>query len=328
MSRSRRITTLLGGLLVATLAIAGCSSSGGKAAQEKHSRAAAAKADTPKIKIALVTHAVPGDTFWDQVRDGAKAAAAKDNVKLIYAHSPDGTKQATLIENAVDQHVDGIAVTLAHASAVRGAVKRATAAGIPVVALNAGMDEWQKMGILSFFGQDDRIAGEAFGKKLNEVGAKHVVCINQEQGHVGLEARCSGMQSTFDGKSEVLYVKSADMSSVRSRITAKLQSEPDIDYAVTLGAPFAMTALQSVDDAGSDAQVVTFDLNNQVVKAIKSGKIQFAVDQQPYLQGYLAIDSLWLYKFNGAIIGGNQATLTGPTFVTNKNIGDLARFSK
>lgn len=316
-------------LAASATTLAACSSSGGKAAQEsaQSEAAQAGRADTKQITVAMVTHAVPGDTFWDQVRTGAKAAAGKDNVKLVYSHSPDGSKQATLVQNAIDQHVDGIAVTLAHADAMRGVVKKAVKAGIPVVALNAGMDEWKSMGISSFFGQDDLIAGEAFGKKLNQVGAKNVVCVNHEQGHVGLEARCSGLKKTFDGNSQVLYVKGEDMADVRQRITAKVQAQQNIDYVVTLGAPYAMTALKSVQDAGSKAKVATFDLNDDAIKALKDGEIEFAVDQQPYLQGYLAVDSLWLYKFNGAIIGGGQPVLTGPTFVTKNNISDLARFN-
>lgn len=326
--RTRRKALGIVGIAAATMMIlASCSSSGGKEAQEDQQKSVSGQADTEEITVAMITHAVPGDTFWDQVRTGAKAAAAKDNVDLQYSNDPDGSKQATLIRNAVDQEVDGIAVTLAHPGAVRGAVKEAIEAGIPVVGLNAGVQQWEKFGMMSFFGQDETIAGKAFGEKLNETGAENVVCVNHEQGSVQLEARCSGLKQAFNGNTEVLYVKAADMADVRSRITAKLQSASNVDHVVTLGAPFAMTALKSVDEAGSDASVVTFDLNSEVVDAIKSGDIPFAVDQQPYLQGYMAVDSLWLYEFNGAKIGGGEPVLTGPTFVTEDNISDLARFN-
>lgn len=325
--RTRRKALGTVGVAATMMILASCSSSGGQEAQEEQQQAVAGQADTEQITVALITHAVPGDTFWDQVRQGADAAAAKDNVNLQYLNDPDGSEQATLIQNAINQDVDGIAVTLAHASAVSGAVQSAIEAGIPVVGLNAGIDEWQEMGLMSYFGQDETIAGEAMGQKLNEVGAENVICVNQEQGHVGLEARCSGMQQAFNGTSEVLYVESADMSQVRSRVTSSVQSNPETDHVVTLGAPFAMTALDAVNSAGSDAAVATFDLNSEVVDAIQSGDIPFAVDQQPYLQGYLAVDSLWLYTFNGAMIGGGEPVLTGPTFVTEDNISELARFN-
>jgi len=328
MKTNRRVvgTVVIASILALVLASCG-SSSGGKKAQENSGGASRGKADTEEIKIAMITHSAPGDTFWDQVKTGAKAAAAKDNVDLVYSADPDGNKQAELIQNAIDQKVDGIAVTMAHADAVRGAIKKAQKADIPTVGLNAGIEEWKKFGLLEYFGQDESIAGEAFGEKLNDIGAKHVICVNHEQGSVSLEARCSGIKSTFDGEFEVLYVNGEDKSDISSKVTSKLQSDSDIDNVAMLNAGFAITALKAVKDANSDATVDTFDLNPELAKAIKEGKIPFAVDQQPYLQGYLAVDSLWLYKFNGAIIGGEKPVLTGPTFVTEDNISDLARFN-
>lgn len=118
------------------------------------------------------------------------------------------------------------------------------------------------------------------------------------------------------------------MPSVKSTITAKLKQDSSIDQVVTLGAPFALTAVQSVSDAGSKAKVATFDLNKDLVNSIKDGDIEFAVDQQPYLQGYLAVDSLWLYKNNGNYMGGGEApVLTGPAFVDKSNIDTVAGFA-
>ena len=102
------------------------------------------------------------------------------------------------------------------------------------------------------------------------------------------------------------------MPSVESTITAKLQQDPTVDHVVALGAPIALTAVQSVSNAGSKAKIVTFDTNAALVDAIKNGQVQWAVDQQPFLQGYLAIDSLWLFINNKNLIGGGAPTLTGP----------------
>jgi simple sugar transport system substrate-binding protein len=118
------------------------------------------------------------------------------------------------------------------------------------------------------------------------------------------------------------------MPSVQSTITAKLQQDPSIDYIVTLGAPIAMAAVQSAGNAGSTAKIGTFDTNAELVDAIKSGKIQWAVDQQPFLQGYLAIDSLWLYLNNRNTIGGGQPVLTGPAFVDSSNVDAIAAYAK
>ncbi|MFJ4982600.1 sugar ABC transporter substrate-binding protein [Streptomyces sp. NPDC088732] len=327
--KTRRISAVAALSAAAVLLAAGCSSSsGGKKAEESADNAAAGKADTPRMKIAMVTHAAPGDTFWDLIRKGAQAAAAKDNVELVYSADPNAATQANLIQNAIDQKVDGIAVTLAKPDAMKSAVAKAEQAGIPVVGFNAGLDDWKDQGLLEYFGQDESVAGEALGNKLNDLGAKHAVCVVHEQGHVALEARCAGVKKTFKGTTENLYVNGTDMPSVKSTITAKLKQGSDIDYVVTLGAPFALTAVQSVADAGSKAEVGTFDLNKDLVKAVQDGDVQFAVDQQPYLQGYLSVDSLWLYKTNGNVSGGGVSpVLTGPAFVDKDNVESVAAFA-
>lgn len=329
-TRHSRRTALMAACAAGVLVLAGCSSSsGGKKAQEEQEGVSAGKADTPRMKVALVTHAAPGDTFWDLVRKGAQTAAAKDNIELVYSSDPKASEQANLVQNAIDQKVDGIAVTLAKPDAMKSAVEKAHKAGIPIVALNAGLDAWKEQDMLSFFGQDDRVAGEAFGEKLNELGAERALCVIHEQGHVGLEGRCAGVEDTFEGKTETLYVTGTDMPSVKSTISAKLRQDSSIDYVVTLGAPFAMTAVQSVDESGSKAKIGTFDLNKDLVGAVEAGDIEFAVDQQPYLQGYLAVDALWLYKANGNYSGGGQEPiLTGPAFVDKSNVKDIAAFAE
>ncbi|GGX67871.1 sugar ABC transporter substrate-binding protein [Streptomyces fructofermentans] len=327
--RSRRFPALVAAAAAAALMVTGCSSdSGGKKAEESADNAAAGKADTPRMKVALITHAAPGDTFWDLIRKGAEAAADKDNVDLLYSNSPDAAKQANLVQNAIDQKVDGIAITLAKPDAMKAAVAKAKKAGIPVVGLNGGIDDWKEQGLLEYFGQDESVAGEAFGEKLNELGAKNAVCVIHEQGHVALEARCAGVKKTFGGKTTNLYVNGTNMPAVKSTITAKLKQDSSVDYVVTLGAPFALTAAQSVGDAKSKAKVATFDLNKDMVKAIEDGDVDFAVDQQPYLQGYLSVDALWLYKTNGNFSGGGQEpVLTGPAFVDKENVADIAKFA-
>ncbi|MFD3732014.1 sugar ABC transporter substrate-binding protein [Streptomyces sp. NPDC058632] len=328
--RPRRIVPFVAVAAAAALTLAGCSSgSGGKKAEEGGGDGASAgKANTPEMTVALVTHQAPGDTFWDIVRKGAEAAAAKDNVDLIYSADPNAGNQANLVQNAIDQKVDGIAVTLAKPDALKSVLAKAEKAGIPVVGLNSGLSDWKDLGLLEFFGQDESVAGEAFGKKLNEVGAKNTVCVVHEQGNVGLTQRCDGLKETFEGETQILNVNGTDMPSVKSTITAKLKQDPSIDYVATLGAPFAQTAVQSVGDAGSEAKVTTFDLNKDLTKAIQAGDIEFAVDQQPYLQGYLAIDGLWLYENNGNYSGGGeQPVLTGPAFVDESNVDAVSEYA-
>jgi simple sugar transport system substrate-binding protein len=258
------------------------------------------------MKVALITHSAEGDAFWDLVRKGAEVAAAKDGIELTFVSDPDPAGQAKLVRDAIADKVDGIAVTLAKPQALRGAVAEARAAGIPVVGLNSGIGAWRAQGLLGFYGQDESVAGRALGNELDARAAKRALC----------------------GQTENLYVDGTDMDAVTDAIAAKLRQDPSIDEVVTLGAQFALAAVDSVGDAGSKAEVATFDLNKDLVKAVRDGDVQFAVDQQPYLQGYLAVDGLWLYRTNGNVSGGGVApVLTGPAFVTRKNIAGIARFA-
>ncbi len=317
----------IAGATVLALGLVACSSTGGKP-RDTGGGMGAGTADTPRITIAMITHEVPGDSFWDLVRKGAETAAKKDNIELRYSADPEAPNQANLVQNAIDSDVKGIAVTLAKPDAMRAAVQNAQSRGIPVVAFNAGLNDWQSMGIKEYFGQDGFIAGQAAGDRLSKEGVKHTLCVIQEQGHTDLEARCAGVKQNFRGQTEILNVNGKDMPSVESTITAKLQQDRSIDNVLTLGAPFALTAVQSVKNAGSSAKVNTFDTNAQLVQAIKNGDVQWAVDQQPFLQGYLAIDSLWLYINNGNVIGGGQPTLTGPAFIDKSNIDDVAKYAQ
>ena len=323
--RFSRLAAIAGaGVLV--LGITSCSGTGGKP-EESNGGGGGGTVDTPRMTIAMITHEVPGDSFWDLIRKGAEAAAKKDNIELRYSNDPEAPNQANLVQTAIDSGVKGIAVTLAKPDAMKAAVQAAEAKGIPVVAFNAGQDAWQAMGVTEYFGQDGYVAGQGAGDRLKTEGAKKAICVIQEQGHVDLEARCAGVKNTFPA-TENLNVNGKDMPSVESTITAKLQQDPSIDYIVTLGAPFALTAVQSAKNAGSTAKVGTFDTNAALVEAIEAGDVQWAVDQQPFLQGYLAVDSLWLYLTNGNVLGGGKPVLTGPSFIDKSNIEAVSEYAK
>jgi simple sugar transport system substrate-binding protein len=314
----RLVALVLGTVLL----LSACSSTGGARSAETAGRS------FPRLRIAMITHQAPGDTFWDIVRHGAEAAAANDNVDLIYSNDQYVSGQAVLIQNAIDQRVDGIAVTLPVPDALGGEVRAAERAGIPVVAFNAGFDAWKRLGIPMYIGQDETLAGRAAGERLSREGARHVLCVIQAQGQVQLDARCKGLQEGLtSGRSERLYVNGADMPSVRATITAKLQEDPSIDYVLALGAPIAMTAIVAVKAAHSKAKIVTFDTNGQVVRAIEDGSIEWAIDQQPYLQGYEVIDALWLLITNGNVLGAGRTILTGPSFVDARNVRAVAKYA-
>jgi simple sugar transport system substrate-binding protein len=312
--------------LAAAMSLAACSSSGGK--QDTASTAAGGNAGTPTMSVAFITHQAPGDTFWDIIRKGAEAAAAKDNIDLQYTNDPDATKQAQLIQAAIDKKVDGIAVTDPNTPALGAAIKAAVAAGIPVTMLNAGGDDALGLGAIGYFGQGEKDAGIGAGKKIVAEGGKNIICVIQEQGQQQLEDRCAGVTEGAAGaKVERIFVNGRDDSAVTTTIQAKLTEDPSIDFVLTLGAQFALDAVKSVEAASSKAKIGTFDTNKELVAAIKDGKVGFAIDQQPYLQGYLATDALWLFKTNGNTIGGGSNVATGPSFIDSTNVDKVSEFA-
>ncbi|WP_155058791.1 substrate-binding domain-containing protein [Streptomyces blattellae] len=322
-SGSPRPACAVAAVAAACLLLAACSG-----LDDTGTRTDTAAAGAKPMKIALITHGAEGDLFWERVRKGAEAAAAKDDVELAYAGDSDPAGQAELMREAIREKVDGIAVTLAKPTAMTGAVGEAKAAGIPVVGLNSGIDAWQSAGLLEYFGQDESVAGRAVGDRLDDLKAEHALCVIHERGNVALEARCAGMKKAFGGTTQMLYVEGTDMAATSDAITDELRQDRSIDEVVTLGAQFALAAVDSVKESGSDAKVATFDLDNELVKAVENGSVQFAVDQQPYLQGYLAVDSLWLYRTNGNLSGGGVApVLTGPAIVSRANVAEVAGFA-
>ena len=328
---------ILGTALIAFLTlvvIAGCSATGGKKAADAAAAAAAGAgsaghANTPRYTFAVITHAAPGDTFWDIIRSGASAAAAKDNISYHYSNSDDPTKQAQLITDAINSHVDGIAVTDPDPQALCPTIKKAVEAKIPVVMFNAGIGNWQSCGALSYFGSDENVAGTAAGKRLAAAGKKNVLCVLQAQGQIQLEARCAGVKAGLgsEGTMTKLYVNGTDNSAMLSTMSAKLTQDKNIDAVITLGAPVALVAINAISQAHSSAKLYTFDTNAAEIAKIKSGAVQWAVDQQPYVQGYEAIDSLWLYKTNADVIGGGQTVLTGPAFIDSSNVAAISKYA-
>ena len=325
---SRRTLRVLAAVAVTSFALAACSSQGG-AQNQGGGSAPAAGGDTSgsNLTIQMVTHEQAGDTFWDKIRAGAEDAAKSHGITLQYSNNENGPEQATLVQNAVDSKVSGLAVTLSNADAVIPAVQKAVEAGIPVVAFNQGIDQYKEAGAKMYFGSDEALAGQTVGERLTkENGGGKTLCIIQAQGSVALETRCQGVKQGFPN-TENLQVNGADLPSVQQTIQSKLAQDPGITNIVTLGAPIALAALQAQEAANNTAKIATFDLNQEAAQAIKDGKILFSVDQQPYVQGYLAVESLWLNLTNGNDIGGGKPVLTGPSIVDSTNIDQILPYT-
>jgi simple sugar transport system substrate-binding protein len=279
--------------------------------------------------FAVITHGA-GDSFWSVAKRGAEQAGKDLGVTVQYSESAnDPQKQAQLIDAAVTDKVDGIAVSAPNPDALRDPLKKAVDAGIPVITLNSGQTDSAELGAMTHVGQDEVIAGEAAGRRLAEGGSQKMLCVIHEQGNIGLNQRCDGAKQGFGGAVENLQVKGVeDISTTLTEIQSKLESDDSVDAILTLNPDIAVAARDAVAGASSDAKLATFDLSGDVVSAIEAGEIEFAVDQQQYLQGYLPVVFLKLFQDNANTVGGGQPVLTGPGFVDKGNAARVAALAK
>jgi simple sugar transport system substrate-binding protein len=322
----RRLALVFLVLVAGVLVFAGC---GGGDDDDGGAQDEVALTQEKDVTIAVITHG-EGDTFWAVAKKGAEQAGEDLGVTVKYSESNnDPQEQAQLIEAAVTEEVDGIAVSAPDPDAIQDSVKTAIDAGIPVITLNSGAEESAELGAITHVGQTETIAGEGAGAKLKEAGATKIICIIHEQGNVGLNQRCEGAKKGFGGAVENVQVAGvSDISTTLTEIQSKLESDTSIDGVLSLNPDIAMAARDAVAGAGSEATVGTFDLSGDVIKAIQADEIAFAVDQQQYLQGYLPVVFLTLNKTNLNTVGGGLPVLTGPGFVTKENAAEIEKLAE
>jgi len=284
-----------------------------------------------KMVIGMAVHSNPAeDAFWGVVEKGAKDAAATYGITLKSGGSGDPVEQSQLIENYIADKVDGIIVSLANPDALKDAVKKAVAAGIPVITVNSGVDVYKELGALNHVGQTEFVAGQGAGLKFNDAGAKKVLVVIHEESNIGLEQRADGLADTFKGEMVRFNVATTGVRDVAGTVAAiqnKLIADKNIDGILTLNPVIAMAARDAIKAAGGSQKLATFDLSPDVLAALEADKMLFAIDQQQYLQGYLPVVFLYLYKTNLNTVGGGLPVLTGPGFVDKSNaaaVKDLA----
>ena len=281
-------------------------------------------------RIVVVTHGQAADPFWSIVANGAADAAADMGVSVQYQAPPsfDMVAMSDLIDAAVAARPAGLVVSIPDAAALRPALERALAAGTPIVSINSGADASRDLGLLAHVGQPEYEAGRAAGRRLADGGARRVLCVHHEIGNAALDARCDGARAALEearGSLAVLAVDLADPDDAEQRIRGALARDP-VDAVLTLGPAGAAPALAAV--AGTGAALATFDLTEEVASAVADGRALFAVDQQPYLQGYLPIILLVKYAETLTIPGGGAVIATGPGFVTPANAGRVRELTR
>jgi simple sugar transport system substrate-binding protein len=283
-----------------------------------------------KPHIIVVTHGQVSDSFWLVVKNGVEQAAKDSGAQVDY-RSPekfDMVAMSQLIDAAVAAKPDGLVVSIPDADALSKSIQAAVKAGIPVISMNSGSDVSKKFGCLMHVGQEEYAAGKGAGERMKAEGVTKAVCLNQEVGNAGLDARAKGFKDGLGGDVEVLAV-SMDFTQTRNAFAGYLQKNPDAQAILALGPTGAEPALQALEQAGKAGKVKfgTFDLSPTVLQALAKGEMDFAIDQQQFLQGYLPVIFLANYAKYGLMVATDSVP-TGPGFVTQANAKQVIELSK
>lgn len=291
--------------------------------------AAAAQDDRAPVDIYLVAHGdCAWDSFWCVVEQGNDDAARALGINLtrITPSQFDPEQTAQDIDQALAANPDGLGVTVTDGVLFEEPMLRAIESGIPVIAYNTAdaRPRDERIPYLTYIGMDEYTAGYEAGRRLLEEGGTRAVCINQEIGHVGLDARCNGFADALaeEGiESEVLGTPN-DPAEAVATLSDYHTANPDVDIYLTLGPNGANPFYSFMDAAGLTQDDIihgTFDLGPEIAARIKDGTTKFAVDQQPYVQGYLVVQWLtWINRYG--LYPPTEVTSTGPGFIDQGNI--------
>ncbi|HEX6023435.1 MAG TPA: sugar ABC transporter substrate-binding protein [Solirubrobacter sp.] len=331
--------------LVALLVLAGC----GKVTEvrERDVRVAPSDAvvtrDAPQrearglrianARIVFITHGQASDTFWTIVKRGLADAQRQTGTAVSY-RAPDSfslERMRGFIEEATVDKPDGMVVSLPDIDALAPSIRAAVRAGIPVVTINSGSDQYQRLGVLAHVGQPEFKAGFESGIRMGRAGVKRALCVNQESGNHGLEERCRGFAAGLrrsGGTSRELPIPLQNPATAQRRIASAITDGP-VDGILTLGPGGVRPAMDAVRASGLDGRVTlaTFDLSPDVLEDVRDGELLFAVDQQPYLQGYLPVILLAEQARHQIFPGRGELIPTGPQFVTEDNAAEVIRLS-
>ncbi|MGB5167715.1 MAG: sugar ABC transporter substrate-binding protein [Acidimicrobiia bacterium] len=285
------------------------------------------------LRFVVVSHGQASDPFWSVAANGVDAAATDMGVSVEY-QAPgtfDMVEMSQIIDAAVASQPDGLVVTIPDADALGDSIKAAVAAGIPVISMNSGSDDFADLGVLVHVGQTEYEAGLIAGQQFAAEGVGSAICINQEVGNTALDDRCQGFEDGLGVDVDVIPVDLADPTGTQETVAGALQANP-VEGILTLGPTGAMPTLAALTEGGQLGTVkfATFDMSPEVLEAIGNGDMLFAIDQAQYLQGYLPIVLLTQYKETGALPLGSvqRVILTGPQIVTAATSADVIAFSE
>jgi simple sugar transport system substrate-binding protein len=323
------------GLGAATTALlAACSTGGASAAASGGSKSGAGEfAKTPGFKFVFINH-VTTNTFFQPTQYGLQDAAALLNIpkpQWTGSETSNVSQMVTTFNTAITSKADGIAVALIDDKAFNDPIKRAQAAGIPVVSYNADVPN---SGRLNYFGQDLYASGQAMGQRIASLlpaGSKVAIFI-ATPGSLNIQPRADGATAALNAANKGFQVKQiatgADVGGEQTAIDAFYVGNKDykgffaVDGGSTQGVANVFKKYSLTESNGYFGG--GFDLLESVINAIEAGTINFTIDQSPYQQGFQPVISLFLYKLSGTLVAPPFVD-TGLKIVTKENVGPYTK---
>jgi simple sugar transport system substrate-binding protein len=272
------------------------------------------------VKIAVVVHGTTADQYWTVVKRGVDDAAALTGAQVQYV-SPqvfDEVEHARLIDAAVATKPDGLIVSIADPDALRAAVTGAIAAGIPTMNIDSNEIPGEEMGVTFYVGTvSEYDSGKKAGDRLGKAGVLKVVCINHEVGNTSLDDRCRGLNdglAPHGGGTEVVAV-TPDPGDITRRTEAYLSANPDTQgvFAMGAGAATPLIPMFKEKELFGKIKLYTFDIAPEVLDSIIAGEMEFGMDAQQYLMGFIPVINMVEHVTHG--FWPQNDVYTGPLFV-------------
>lgn len=286
-----------------------------------------------RLKFYAITHDILGDVFWEVFRKGLMDAAERYDVDVEHLRpgkfSPE--IQAGLIEGAMHAAPQGIISTIPKVEAVESPLRAAIDKGIPVIAVNArdSRPPGQRIPYLFYIGGDDAIAGRMAGDYLiDKVAPKRAMCVDHYMHeHICHSDRYHGFEEAFRSaglEAERLRVPGGDADACAREVADYMSRNNDVEAVLTLGPPGAQAVLDAMEQFAPERRCahMTFDVAQLQIDGIRSGRILATIDSQQYLQGYLAVEHMWLHVTQGFTIAGD--IFTGPAIIDASNVDAAA----
>lgn len=322
---------LTAGMMFATMAVSIGSSAVGAGAQTRTHYATSSK-------VIYVIGYQENNPFWVTEGKGAGQAGKDFGVTVRYEAPPTSSDAGmiSLIDAAMATHPYGIAIDYTDKT-MQAPVLAAENAGIKVVLYNNDRFEPQSGGAttdpavtdLAFVGQDEHHSGSVLGKafvNLLPKGHGTVLIINPFTSAFVLTLRYEGVKSALTAagySTDYLTVNGNDPeSTLEPIIGAYLHAHKGIVGVVGLGDPAAEPAAQYLDTNHMTMPVATFDIDTLTYDLLKGHTdMMLALDQQPFLQGFYAVQDLaFEMKYGFQPVSVN----TGTFLVTRSNVGILS----